>query len=104
MIQESPQPVSEKRLTELTVPEKPQNVSTLTDYVTALMYNGWGSGGRTSTEIVEVARAHGIAMPMSTLSGVLNSLTKQGKLRRQREPNNPQWVYYPPLSVVSTRP
>lgn len=84
------------------IPEKPKAES-LSQYVTMLMYGSWGAPGRTSTEIQTVAGAHGIALNMSTLSGILNALTKSAKLRRARQAGEARWRYYPPLSVVTGR-
>lgn len=84
------------------IPEKPK-ASSLTDYIIKLIYSDWGIPGRKSTEIIEVAKSHGITMTTSTLSGILHGLAKAGKLRRVKEPGDGQWKYYPPTSVVMGR-
>lgn len=87
-------------LSSINVPEKPQQAETLTQYIIALVCSNWGVRGRSSTDIIEVARAHGMALPMSTLSGILHGLVKNGKLRRDKSAGEDQWKYYPPLSVA----
>lgn len=84
----------------LEVPEKPQAES-LREYVLALMYGTWGAPGRNSSEILEVARAHGVGLTINTLSGTLHVLTSLGKLSRTRKPGETQWIYFPPLSRVT---
>ncbi|MCK4634678.1 MAG: hypothetical protein KAT37_02275 [Candidatus Aenigmarchaeota archaeon] len=84
------------------IPEKPR-ANTLTEYITKLIYSEWGAPGRKSTEIIEVAKSHGITMSLSTLSGILHGLAKTSRLRRVKEPGDGQWKYYPPTSVVMGR-
>ncbi|MFQ6085046.1 MAG: hypothetical protein ACE5OY_02085 [Candidatus Bathyarchaeia archaeon] len=50
-----------------------------------LLSTDWGREPRTSTDLLEAMRANGIPYPKTTLSGVLQWLTKKGKLRRWRE-------------------
>ena len=102
---ETPVPTEDKKPLNIEdIPEKPR-ANTLTEYVTALIYSPWGSGGKTSRELIEVARAHGIAITMSSLSGILYGLVSTAKVRRVKKPNDPQgsWIYYPPASVVMGR-
>lgn len=87
-----PQSVSASEL-----PERPQ-VNRLTDYVEAIMLSPWGVKGRTSTEIISVAQAHGVPVTMSSLSGILYGLVQNGKLRRTRGEGDALWRYSPPLS------
>lgn len=80
------------------IPEKPK-VTTLTEYVKALMYTKWAVPGITSSELLEVAKIHGISITSSSLSGILYGLIKTGALRRTKEAGG-QWKYYPPTSVA----
>src|SRR3989338_6123952 len=84
------------------IPEKPKFAKdegiTLTKYITALMYSKWGNSGRTSSELLEVAKIHGLSLGISSLSGILFGLIKSGKLRRTKEAGG-QWKYYPPTAI-----
>lgn len=90
-------------LSQSEIPEKPGDAVTLSQYITAIIYSPWGASGRKSTELIELARAHGISLPSSTISGILHRLTKTGKVRRTREPGDGAWIYYPPASVTLAR-
>lgn len=84
---------------EIDIPDKPQ-ANSISQYILELIYSSWGAKGRTSTELINVASSHGLALTSSTLSGILNNLARTGKLRRLKHAGeNQQWVYYPPTSV-----
>jgi hypothetical protein len=101
-----PKPISTENNNKISniddIPEKPQ-AETITGYITTLIYSPWGSSGRKASEIIEVAKVHGLAFPMSTLAGILNGLVKTNKLRRIRNIESGQWVYYPPTSIAMRR-
>ena len=101
---ELPAPVENRAVSIEDIPEKPK-ADTLTEYITALIYSPWCSNGRTARELIDVASAHGIAITMSSLSGILYGLVGTGKVRRIKKQNDPQgsWMYYPPASVVMGR-
>src|SRR3990167_8497591 len=88
-------PPSETPMDLLQVPEKP-DAKTLREYILNLMYGEWGTPGRTSSEMLEVARAHGVGLTINTLSSTLHVLNSSGKLTRTRRPGDTQWIYYPP--------
>lgn len=101
-MQAKPLKATSNKYEEIQIPDKPKAES-LTQYIVAMMYSPWGSPGRTSTELQEVAGIHGIAIPMSTLSGILNALIKSGKLRRAKHPGEKNWKYSQPISIVTGR-
>ena len=86
-----------------TIPElQTLKTDSLTNYVRSLIYSNWGIRGRTLTELLETARTHSITVPASTLSSILHSLNKQGKVTRNKKTPDEPWTYYPPLSVVAS--
>lgn len=98
-----PMPAEDKNKIDIDdIPEKPQ-ADTITGYITTLIYSPWGATGKKASEIIQVSKAHGLALSMSTLSGILNGLVKTGKARRIRNIESGQWVYYPPTSIAMRR-
>ena len=79
----------------LGIPDKPDATS-LTGYITKLLNSEWALSGRTSAEILETAKAHGISsLRHSTLSGILVGLVNTSKVRRKKRPEDARWMYYP---------
>lgn len=76
------------------IPVRPK-ANTITEYILALMYSPWGENGRSSRELLDLANAHGIYLPPSTLSGILCFLLKKSKLVRDKEILDQYYTYYP---------
>jgi hypothetical protein len=88
---------------EIGVPDKPE-ASSLTEYITKIINSEWAINGRTSSEILEVAKTHGIAsLKLSTLAGILVGLTKTDKIRRNKQAGDPRWLYYPDKQYAMSR-
>lgn len=86
----------------LEVPAQP-DAKTLSEYVEKLIVSTWGSKGRTSSEILHVAHEHGLSLPRTSLSGILASLNKQGKIRKSKGNSSSLLNYSPPISFVMKR-
>lgn len=75
--------------------ERPEATS-LTEYITKVINSEWARQGRTSAEIIEMAKAHGISsLKHSTLSGILFGLLQTNKVRRVKRPEDKRWLYSP---------
>jgi len=84
-------------------PERPSATS-LTEYITKLLNSEWAVKGRTSAEIIEVAKAHGVSsMKHSTLSGILFGLVQDGRVKRNKRPEDARWLYYPSTEFLLSR-
>ena len=88
---------------EIGVPDKPE-ANSMTEYITKIINSEWALNGRTSTEILEVAKAHGIAsLKLSTLASILVGLTNTTKIRRKKQAGDPRWIYYPSMQYAMSR-
>ncbi len=76
------------------LPPKPET-SSISEYLQAVLNSDWGKSGRTSTEILNLARTHSIPVTMSSLTGILYALNSTNKVTRMRGPNEQSWKYYP---------
>jgi hypothetical protein len=85
------------------IPDKPEATS-LTGYIKELLNSEWALKGRTSAEILEMAKTHGItSLRDSSLSSILIGLVNTSKIRRNKRPEDARWMYYPSSEYALSR-